>query len=123
MNQITPPPKIEIIPGSAPFSVTPPSLVISKTHSGNFTQGQNGATYNITVSVSAGPTSGTGAPSYRLLVAADIPSLSYVTSVALALPASVFSISGSLQKRFSPLPFLVSPFHRWSRNWQNPNEF
>jgi uncharacterized repeat protein (TIGR01451 family) len=40
---------------------TAPSLNISKTHSGNFTQGQQGATYALTVSnsPSAGPTSGT----------------------------------------------------------------
>ena len=40
---------------------TPPSLNISKTHSGSFTQGQQGATYTVTVinSPTAGPTSGT----------------------------------------------------------------
>src|SRR5204863_9853597 len=37
-----------------------PDLSITKTHSGNFTQGQIGATYTLTVSnVGAGPTSGT----------------------------------------------------------------
>jgi uncharacterized repeat protein (TIGR01451 family) len=38
-----------------------PSLSITKTHSGNFTQGQQGATYTVTVSngAVAGPTSGT----------------------------------------------------------------
>ena len=38
-----------------------PVLKIAKTHSGNFTQGQSGATYNVTVSnaAGAGPTSGT----------------------------------------------------------------
>ena len=36
------------------------SLTISKNHSGNFTQGQTGATYSITVSNGGtGPTSGT----------------------------------------------------------------
>ena len=37
------------------------SLSITKTHTGNFTQGQNGATYSVTVSnaTGAGPTSGT----------------------------------------------------------------
>lgn len=40
---------------------TPPALSIVKTHSGNFLQGQNGATYTLTVSnaAGAGPTSGT----------------------------------------------------------------
>src|SRR5271166_4273607 len=43
-----------------------------------------------------GPTTGSNAtPTFRALVTADIPALSYVTSVALALPASVFSVSGS----------------------------
>jgi hypothetical protein len=39
----------------------PPVLSTSKTHTGNFTQGQAGATYTVTVSnaASAGPTSGT----------------------------------------------------------------
>ncbi len=45
------------------FSVSgAPALSISKTHVGNFTQGQAGATYTVTVSnngLSAGPTSGT----------------------------------------------------------------
>jgi len=38
-----------------------PDLTVAKTHSGNFTQGQTGATYTITVSnaVGAGPTDGT----------------------------------------------------------------
>lgn len=43
-----------------------------------------------------GPTSGSGAPSFRALVAGDVPSLSYVTSVALSVPAaSIFGVSGS----------------------------
>lgn len=45
--------------------------------------------------VYAGPSSGGAAvPTFRSIVAADIPALSYVTSVALALPA-IFSVSGS----------------------------
>src|SRR5581483_2703010 len=42
-------------------SQTPvPDLTIAKSHSGNFTQGQTGATYTITVTNSGtGPTSGT----------------------------------------------------------------
>ena len=41
-------------------TVTVPDLAIAKTHSGNFTQGQVGATYSITVSNSgSAPTSGT----------------------------------------------------------------
>jgi uncharacterized repeat protein (TIGR01451 family) len=40
--------------------VAPPDLTIAKTHSGNFTKGQIGATYTITVSnVGSGPSSGT----------------------------------------------------------------
>lgn len=46
-------------------------------------------------SVFAGPTSGGAAtPTFRSLVAADIPALAYVTSVALASPAE-FTVSGS----------------------------
>ena len=42
-----------------------------------------------------GPTSGSSAfPSYRLLVAADLPASGFVTSVALTVP-SIFSVSGS----------------------------
>jgi hypothetical protein len=43
--------------GSAPL----PSLEITKSHTGNFTQGQQGATYTVTVSngANAGPTTGT----------------------------------------------------------------
>ncbi len=50
---------------SAPDSTTviagPPVLAISKSHNGNFAQGQNGETYSVVVSnsASAGPTSGT----------------------------------------------------------------
>ena len=47
---------------SDPTTVIPlPILSIASTHSGSFTQGQTGATYNLTVSNSAaaGPTSGT----------------------------------------------------------------
>jgi uncharacterized repeat protein (TIGR01451 family) len=42
-------------------SAIPPALAITKTHTGNFTQGQQGATYTVTVSngANAGPTSGT----------------------------------------------------------------
>jgi hypothetical protein len=43
----------------------------------------------------AGPSSGTAAaPTFRSLTTADIPALSYVSSVALALP-SIMSVSGS----------------------------
>ena len=51
-------------PVSQSFQVTsgavPPALSITKTHTNNFTQGQNGATYSITVSNASGasPTSG-----------------------------------------------------------------
>lgn len=45
--------------------------------------------------VFAGPSTGSAAaPTFRSLVAADIPALAYVTSVALTVP-SIFSISGS----------------------------
>ncbi|MGE5321901.1 MAG: beta strand repeat-containing protein, partial [Actinomycetota bacterium] len=48
------------ITGSASVNVTVPDLTISKTHTGNFTQGQIGAAYTITVSnAGAAPTSGT----------------------------------------------------------------
>ena len=50
--------------------------------------------------VYAGPTTGASAtPSFRALVSSDIPALPYgtgsVTSVGLALPASVFNVTGS----------------------------
>lgn len=44
--------------------------------------------------VFAAPNGSTGTPSFRLLAAADIPALPYVTSVALSMP-SIFSVSGS----------------------------
>ena len=46
---------------TATTTVQCPTLSISKTHAGNFTQGQTGATYTVTVSnaTGAGPTSGT----------------------------------------------------------------
>ena len=49
-----------LLPVQVPVTVTPPALSITKTHTGDFTQGQQGATYTITVSnmVGAGPTSG-----------------------------------------------------------------
>ena len=49
--------------------------------------------------VLAGPRTGTSAPTFRSLVSTDIPALPYntgsVTSVGLALPSSIFSISNS----------------------------
>jgi len=46
---------------STTINANPPVLSIAKSHTGNFTQGQNGATYSIVVSNAqgAGPTSGT----------------------------------------------------------------
>jgi hypothetical protein len=44
--------------------------------------------------VFASPNGSTGTPTFRALVAADIPSLSYVTSVGLSLPAEL-TVSGS----------------------------
>lgn len=44
--------------------------------------------------VFAAPSGSAGTPAFRLLVASDIPSLSYVTSVALTAP-SIFTVSGS----------------------------
>ncbi len=44
--------------------------------------------------VFAGPTVGSAAPTFRSLVAGDIPALSYVTSVGLSLPG-IFTVSGS----------------------------
>lgn len=42
------------------LTMTPPVLTISKTHTGNFTQGQTGATYTVTVGNNGpGPTAGT----------------------------------------------------------------
>jgi len=58
-------------------------------------RGGTGAALTTANFVFAGPTSGSpAAPAFRALTTADIPSLSYVTSVALALP-SIMSVSGS----------------------------
>ncbi|HEX4786243.1 MAG TPA: Ig-like domain repeat protein [Candidatus Sulfotelmatobacter sp.] len=47
-------------PATASLSVGSPDLTISKTHSGNFTQGQTGATYSVTANnAGSGPTVGT----------------------------------------------------------------
>ena len=47
-------------PATASVTVPPPDLTITKSHSGNFTQGQVGATYSITATNSgSAPTSGT----------------------------------------------------------------
>jgi uncharacterized repeat protein (TIGR01451 family) len=50
-----------LIPNTSPCSnPAPPSLVIAKSHSGSFSQGQQGATYLVTVSnAGSGPTFGT----------------------------------------------------------------
>ena len=39
---------------ASPFTINPASLMIAKTHAGNFTQGLTGATYTVTVSNQAG---------------------------------------------------------------------
>src|SRR5262249_40012998 len=70
--------------GNAVFSrfslpaVAAPALSITKSHSGNFTQGQQGATYTVTVAngASAGPTSGT------VTVTENIPSGLTLVSMA-----------------------------------------
>lgn len=45
--------------------------------------------------VFAGPSSGSGTPTFRVLVAADIPALAYVGSIGFNGPGGIFSISGS----------------------------
>src|SRR5207237_7863970 len=46
-------------PATASVTVPPPDMTIAKSHSGNFTQGQVGATYTITATNSgSAPTSG-----------------------------------------------------------------
>ena len=52
---------VNVIAFTLTQAAPPPGLSISKSHSGNFTQGQQNATYTITVSnaANAGPTSGT----------------------------------------------------------------
>jgi len=58
-------------------------------------RGGTGAATTTANFIFAGPSSGApAAPTFRALTTADIPSLSYVTSVALALP-SIMSVSGS----------------------------
>lgn len=73
---------------SSPFTVTNTPITTSGTISLNVSpQPAN--------EVWAGPTSGASAiPTFRPLVAADIPPLPYVTSVGLSAP-SIFSVSGS----------------------------
>jgi hypothetical protein len=63
------------------------------TNSGTLTQTLAVQNANI---VFAGPTTGGATqPSFRSLVAADIPALPYVTSVSLTVPTSILSVSGS----------------------------
>ena len=56
---------------------TPPDLTITKTHVGNFTQGQTGATYTITVS-----NGGTGATSGTVTVTDTVPSGLTATAIS-----------------------------------------
>ena len=61
--------------GSANSNPTP-VLGITKTHTGNFTQGQQSAAYTLTVSNSGNaPTSGTRSPSLRPFLQASLSSL------------------------------------------------
>jgi len=72
----------------AQFSVTNSPV----TSSGTLTAAWTTQAANVLL---AGPSSGAGVvPTFRALTTADIPSLSYVTSVALALP-SILTVSGS----------------------------
>ena len=63
---------------SATTTVQCPSLSISKTHAGNFTQGQTGATYTVTVSEQAGtgPTFGTVTVTENLPAGLNLVSMS-----------------------------------------------
>ncbi len=62
--------------------------------------------------VFAGPTTGVPAvPTFRALVAADIPALSYVSSVALSAPTAEFTVSGSPVTSTGTLTFV----------WKNQN--
>jgi uncharacterized repeat protein (TIGR01451 family) len=56
---------------------TPPDLTIAKSHTGNFTQGQTGATYTITVT-----NSGTGATSGTVTVTETVPSGLTATAIS-----------------------------------------
>lgn len=59
------------------LTMTPPALTISKTHIGNFTRGQTGATYTVTVgNAGPGPTAGT------LAVVDTVPAGLSVTAMA-----------------------------------------
>lgn len=69
------------------LSVTPSSITTSGTFAVSLaTESAN--------TVFAAPNGSSGTPTFRTLVAADIPSLNYVTSVGLSLP-SIFTVSGS----------------------------
>ena len=61
-----------VVSNSATFTITPsnptPALTITKTHSGNFTQGQTGATFTITVS-----NAGTAATDGSTVTATEVP--------------------------------------------------
>ncbi len=61
-----------------PAASSPPTLTISKTHTGSFTQGQNGATYSVTVSNPAGA----GATSGTVTVTETVPSGLSLVSMA-----------------------------------------
>lgn len=80
-------------------SMTTPGVIFNSSVSGSPITGSG--TLALTLisqsanNVLAGPVSGGSAsPSFRSLVSSDIPALSYVTSVGLALP-NIFSVSGS----------------------------
>lgn len=72
------------------FTVTPGIIAVQEYS--EFVVTANTQTAN---TVYAGPTTGAAAtPAFRALVAADIPALSYVTSVGLSLP-NIFTVSNS----------------------------
>jgi hypothetical protein len=75
-------------------SISAQNLTLGWTGTLAITRGGTGAATTSQNFAFIGPTSGSGAPSFRALVAGDIPSLSYVTSVALTMPA-IFSVAGS----------------------------
>jgi uncharacterized protein (TIGR03437 family) len=87
-----PQPAFEILGSPAGLS-NPPVLSIAKSHTGNFTQGQNGATYSVTVS--AGATSGT------VTVTETVPA--GMTLVSMAGTGWTCSTGGNTCTRSDPL--------------------
>ena len=72
-----PMPFIWLAPALTNASSAPPDMTITKSHSGNFTQGQTGATYTVTVT-----NSGSGPTTAAVSVSDTVPTGLTATSIA-----------------------------------------